>query len=113
MSLTKEAAVASTEHYPKHLHLDRRAARLAAEGADARPDDLLTTKAVAAWFGVSVSWLEIGRSKGYGPPFIRVAPRRIRYRRSSVLAWLAEREHRCTIEYDHHPGGPGRPKKAS
>jgi hypothetical protein len=83
---------------PKH-HLDKRAGDLiAAGGGDT--DDLLTTKQVATWLGVSVQWLEIGRSKGYGPPFVRLAKKRgVRYKRSTVLKWLAEREYACTAEY--------------
>lgn len=32
------------------------------------------------------------RFRGDGPPYIRVSPRRVVYRRSSVLAWLESRE---------------------
>lgn len=74
---------------PKH-HLDKRAAELIAAGAG-DPDDLLTTKDVAAWFGVSKQWLEINRSKGDGPPFIKLG-RMVRYRRDAVLQWLDERQ---------------------
>jgi hypothetical protein len=49
-------------------HLDRRAGELIAIGAG-DPNDLLTTKDVAAWFGMGVITLEIWRSKGKGPPF--------------------------------------------
>jgi hypothetical protein len=73
-------------------HLDRRAAEIIEEGRGDF-DDLLTTAATADWFGVSTEWLEIGRSKGYGPPFIRLSPSRVRYRRGDVLAWLHERTH--------------------
>jgi predicted DNA-binding transcriptional regulator AlpA len=81
------------------LHIDRRAEQVAAHGAGAE-DDLLTTIQVAAWLGVSVQFLEIGRSSGgYGPPFTRLAPRAIRYRRGDVLQWLRERTHARTSEY--------------
>ena len=82
----------------KH-HLDRRAAEIAEKGRQGDPDDLLTTEETAAWLGVSRQWLEIGRSKGYGPPFARVGPRHIRYRRDRTIQWLEERMHRCTSEY--------------
>jgi len=83
---------------PVRHHLDRRAETIAStgEGAD---DDLLTTQQMALWFGVSVPWLEIGRSNGYGPPFERLAPGVIRYRRGTVKAWLKKREHASTEEY--------------
>ena len=56
---------------PIRHHLDRRAADLAQEGAAAgEPDDLLTTTEVAEWLGLSTQWLEIGRSRGYGPKFV-------------------------------------------
>jgi hypothetical protein len=53
---------------PLRHHLDRRAAGLADEG-HGDPDNLLSTPALAEWLGVSTQWLEVGRSKGYGPPF--------------------------------------------
>ena len=80
-------------------HLDKRAGAIAAAAAGEDEDELLTTTQVAEWLGVSEPWLEIGRHKGYGPPFVAIAPRLIRYPRSSVLAWLHERTHRCTREY--------------
>jgi predicted DNA-binding transcriptional regulator AlpA len=81
-----------------HHHLDRRAGELTAAGVG-NLDDLLTTKHVAAWLGVSVQTLEIWRCKRKGPPFVRLGPRSIRYRRGDVLAWLAERVHACSSEY--------------
>ncbi len=82
----------------KH-HLDRRAAEIAEKGRQGDPDELLTTKEMAAWLGVSTQWLEIGRAKGYGPPFVRVGPRHIRYGRGTGIRWLMDRTHRCTAEY--------------
>jgi hypothetical protein len=82
---------------PQNFHLDKRAAGLAAvPGAD---DELLDTPAMAAWLGVSETWLEIGRIRGYGPPFERLSPRVIRYQRGATRRWLAERSHHCTREY--------------
>ena len=84
---------------PRQHHLDRHAGAIiaAASGDD---DDLLTTAAVAALFHVSKQWLEIGRSSGrYGPPFVRLAPQVVRYRRGDLKAWLAERQHASTAEY--------------
>ena len=86
---------------PRRLHLDRRANRLIEYGAAAgAPDDLLTTQQVADWIGYSKQWLEIGRHRGYGPPFVKVGTNgRVRYRRSDVIEWLAERTHQRTSEY--------------
>lgn len=83
---------------PKMHQLDRRADEIAARSAgDA--NDLLSTRETAAWLRVSTQFLEIGRSKGYGPPFRRLAPQVICYRRGDVLAWLDERLHRSTDDY--------------
>ncbi|MER8780339.1 helix-turn-helix domain-containing protein [Mesorhizobium sp. M0954] len=82
-----------------NLHLDKRADNLvsAVAGDD---EDLLNTAQTAKLLGVSTQWLEIGRTKGYGPPFIRIGLRNIRYRRDSLREWLKSRaEYRSTREY--------------
>jgi predicted DNA-binding transcriptional regulator AlpA len=78
---------------PRRLHLDKRAAKLAAEldQQEADPDQLLATQQVAAIIGMSDQWLEAGRVKGYGPPYVRLAARIVRYKRSDLRAWLKER----------------------
>ena len=80
-------------------HLDRRAAEIADKGRQLDPDELLTTEETAAWLGVSRQWLEIGRSKKWGPAYVRIGPRHIRYKRSDVILFLQARTHRCTAEY--------------
>lgn len=86
-----------TSEKPKRHHLDKRAAEIASSpGSD---DELLTTVQIAAWLGVSTQWLEIGRSKGYGPPFERLSPKCIRYRRGKARKWLDGRTHSSTAEY--------------
>ena len=82
-------------HTPQRHNLDRRARKLAAEDSK----DVLSTKELAEWLGVSEQWLEIGRGKNYGPKFKVYGPRMIRYLRSDVLAWLEERTYSCTTEY--------------
>ena len=86
---------------PPHTHkLDSRVSIIGmGEGDD---DDLLTTKELALWFGVSEEWLEIGRSLGYGPPFIRLAPRIVRYQRGQCRAYLKQRNHASVAEYREH-----------
>ena len=79
-------------------HIDRRAAAIV-EQDTADPDALLSTSDTAEWLGVSVQWLEIGRHKGYGPRFLKLSPKVVRYRRADVLAWLTERAHQRTAEY--------------
>jgi predicted DNA-binding transcriptional regulator AlpA len=85
---------------PKSHHLDRRAADLAERGA-ARgdPDDLLDTTEVSEWLAVSTQFLEIGRRAGYGPRYIRLSRRRVRYRRADVITWLEARTHSSTAAY--------------
>jgi hypothetical protein len=77
----------------RRLHLDKRAAKLVAEleQQEADPDQLLTTQQTAAIIGMSDQWLEVGRIKGYGPRYIRLAPKIIRYRRGDLRAWLKQR----------------------
>ncbi len=93
----------------KH-HLDSRALDLIEAACEGSDDELMTTPRLAVWLGVSAEWLEIGRSRGWGPRFIRCSPRRIRYRRGDVKAWLSERAHRSTGEYvDRSASRMGRP----
>jgi hypothetical protein len=92
---------------PNRHHLDRRARQLlAAEPPGIGHNDpplsdeaLLTTTQVAAWLGVSIQWLEIGRVRGYGPRFVRLSPRCIKYRVGDVREYLRERAHASTAEY--------------
>jgi hypothetical protein len=94
----------------RKLLLDRRADQLLAlfdaEGSCARD-----TAEVAEMLSVSKEWLTIGRHQGYGPPFVRLSHNCVRYLDRDVNAWLDERRHRSTAEYDaklKRRGGPGR-----
>ena len=108
--MTETSAIAPLSAEPRRHHLDRRASDLAAAGAAAGdPDDLLTTSEVAEWLGLSTPWLEIGRCKDYGPRYVRLSPRRVRYRRADVLAWLADRTHANTAEYRAAPKAGRKP----
>lgn len=51
-------------------------------------DELLTQREVAEMLKVAVRTLERWRQDGSGPPFVRVGPRAIRYRRTAVEQWL-------------------------
>ncbi len=76
---------------PKSHHMDRRAATIIALLTERDPDQMLTTVETAELLGCSVSFLEIGRIRGYGPPAHKITPRMLRYRRGDVLAWVRER----------------------
>lgn len=90
---------------PGRHQLDRRASALIEAGAGA-DDDLLSTRELADWLGMSNLWLELGRMHGYGPRYIRIGTRRIRYRRADVLTWLRERTFSRTDEYQKRVASP-------
>ena len=75
----------------KKHHLDRRIADIVLKADEFKADELLDTKTVARWLGVSPQWLEIGRGKGWGPPFVKLSKNMVRYRREDVVRWLVER----------------------
>ena len=77
---------------PETLQVDKHANLLTSEG-DGDDDELFTSKDLAHWLRVSLSWVEKSRAKNYGPPFIRMTPHSIRYSRKAVLEWLAQRAH--------------------
>jgi hypothetical protein len=56
------------------------------------PDDLLAPADVFAQYNIAIGTLAYWRSAGSGPPYIRLAPRVIRYRRGVLEAWIAARE---------------------
>ena len=92
---------------PKRLHIDRRAAKILTEADPIAEDDaIMDTGAVASWLGVSPQFLEIGRSKGYGPSFIRISGRRIGYLRRDVREWLKNRTFASTSEYEQRFEAP-------
>lgn len=80
----------------KKLHLDKRAEKLIGDLDGLADDLLLNTKDTANLLGVSESWLERGRleSYSYGPPWISLAPRCLRYRVSDLRRWLRWRPNR-------------------
>jgi len=86
---------------PRAHHLDRRAAGLI-ERSSGEPGDLLNTDELCSWLGMSRVWAEIGRIRGYGPPYLKLGdgPRaRIRYRRGDVEEWLRQRTYGSTAEH--------------
>jgi predicted DNA-binding transcriptional regulator AlpA len=96
-----EEEIAAMPPRPTRHNLDRRALAIMDAANQGTDDQLMTTPEVAVWLGVTEAWLEIGRSKnkGYGPPYIRLSPRRCRYKKGAVKAWLAERAYQCSTQY--------------
>lgn len=54
-------------------------------------DEVMTTDDVSSELKIPVGTLRYYRSCGSGPPSFRLGGR-VRYRRSAVLAWIAEQE---------------------
>jgi excisionase family DNA binding protein len=53
--------------------------------------EYLSTQQLADLLGITRDALEQLRRRGGGPPFVRVSPRMIRYRRADVEAFFAAR----------------------
>ena len=65
-------------------------------------DDLLTTKEAASYLGLKYGTLEIWRSKGRGPQFLKLGDSHgaaVRYERSVLAAWLAQRAFKSTSQH--------------
>jgi predicted DNA-binding transcriptional regulator AlpA len=85
---------------PKSFHIDKRAAALSAAVAAGDGDEMLAPKKVAALTGYSQVWLAKRRADGTGPPFVKVNRRSVRYRRSKLVAWVKEREHKSIAAHE-------------
>ena len=84
---------------PTRHNIDRRADQVIADSNGGDDDDMLSSQEVANWLGVSIQWVEIGRTKKWGPKFHKLSPRKVKYRRGDVRAWLNERKFANTSEY--------------
>jgi len=56
------------------------------------PDDLLTETEAARVLKVSPRTLRRWRAVSEGPPWTRLGPRQVRYRRAALQKWLEENE---------------------
>jgi hypothetical protein len=83
----------------KRHNIDRRADRVLADMATIADDTLLTTPEVARWFDVSTYWLEIGRHKGWGPPFKKLGKRLVRYTAGDCRTYLKHRTFARNADY--------------
>ncbi len=69
----------------------------------------LTTKEAADFLRCSVSALAKSRCTGMGAPFIKNGGQ-VLYSREAIVAYLEDKAHASTSEYETKPG-PGRPAK--
>lgn len=77
--------------------MDQRTTRT--RGRAARdPRALLKQNQAASLLGVSERTLECWRSRGGGPPFVKISRRAVRYRRQDIDQWVGERVQRSTSE---------------
>ncbi|WP_166042129.1 helix-turn-helix domain-containing protein [Sphingosinicella sp. YJ22] len=75
-------------------------------------NDLLDNEQTAALLGIKPNTLEIWRTKGRGPAFLKLgdAPQApVRYLRSEVMGWLAGRSFPSTSAYTAAVRSPARP----
>lgn len=69
--------------------------------------DLLSNKQAARLLGIQPNTLEIWRVQGKGPVFLKLGDQpqsTVRYLRSTVIEWAAQRAYQSTSAYKvHHP----------
>lgn len=64
-------------------------------------DELLPSSHVARWLGVSDVWMARDRVRGGGIPYLKLGLKKqsiVRYRRSDVERYIAERTRRSTSD---------------
>lgn len=75
----------------QRLKIDKTAESAITKAPEGDDDTLLNTAATAIWLDVSTQWLELGRCKGYGPRFVKVTSRLVRYRKGDIISYLRKR----------------------
>jgi hypothetical protein len=95
----------SVAPFPRTHHLDKYAADFIPRLAERDPNELLTTEAVSRLLHVSIQWLEIGRIRDYGPPWVKVGPRMVRYPNGKLVKWLVARSMRPAVAPRRRAGG--------
>lgn len=76
----------------------QRPSRTRRRSATRDPEALLKQRQAADLIGVSERTLECWRSRGSGPPFVKISRRAVRYRREDIDQWVGERVQRSTSE---------------
>jgi len=84
-------AKANKKYLQKTHHIDARIEALIAKIEREGIPPVFDTPKCAEILEVSEEWLEIGRSSGYGPPYVKPSPKMIRYTARGVLEYLNER----------------------
>jgi hypothetical protein len=65
--------------------------------------EYLSTRQAAAYLNLSRQYLEIGRCRGYGPPFIRAnGGRAVRYYRPTLDQWMLAHQRNLAAEEVGH-----------
>ena len=59
--------------------------------------EYLTTTEAACYLSMSRQWFEIGRLRGYGPPYVKIG-RAVRYKKSTLDDFMAARVRNHTVE---------------
>lgn len=54
-------------------------------------ESLLTEREAAAFLKLSPNTLSVWRSQGYGPPYLKLGRRTVRYRMTDLAAWAGGR----------------------
>ena len=65
-------------------------------------DGLLSEKQAADFFDLTPRALQNWRTKGGGPPYVRVGHRTVRYRMSDLEAWLDSRRFENTAQEERY-----------
>lgn len=61
-------------------------------------DEAVDTAEASHIIGFPVCTLHTWRSRGDGPPFLKIGARSVRYQRRTLLQWMAERQRRNTAD---------------
>ena len=63
-------------------------------------DEAVTTAEASRITGISVCTLHTWRSRGGGPPFLKLGGRSVRYQRRALFKWMAARTRRNTVDHE-------------
>jgi predicted DNA-binding transcriptional regulator AlpA len=64
-----------------------------------RTSECMRAPEAADYVALTVSTLSKMRLRGDGPPFLKLGPRAVAYRRADIDAWLATRVRRATSDH--------------